>query len=55
MFPESPLTRHAAFAVVWDLCLTDDERRIQVDRFLATQELFLLRAPFGQYGPVAAT
>ena len=38
LFPESPLTRHAAFAVVWDLCLSDDERRIQADRFLSTKE-----------------
>ena len=37
LFPESPLTRHATYAVVWDLCFNDHERCLLADRFLATQ------------------
>ena len=33
---DSPLTRHSAFAVIWDLCLTDAERTIAAGEFLAT-------------------
>ena len=35
-FPDSPLSRHSAFAVIWDLCHHDAERQLCAGDFLAT-------------------